>query len=197
MPSYFENNRSFKSNIESVSHRALKMLAIINKLFKYRTQSNLLRLYKAYVRPLLEYASTVWSPQVQYLADDIERVQKRFCRMFPSLRSLSYRDQLSQLGLLSLKSRRIGSQLVTMFKMFKGTSGLKFDDFFTAQKVSTTRGHSARVITKYAKYNYRLHFFSIYIIPLWNQLLQDEMYSPSLASFKAKIKVFLQRYDLW
>ena len=120
---------SFKPHIENVIHRSFKMLAIINILFKYRKQSSFLRLYKAYVRPLLEYVSTVWSPQVQYLAEDIERVQKRFCRMCPGIQSLSYREQLSQLGLLSLKSRRLRSQLITIFKMFKGNSGIKFEDF--------------------------------------------------------------------
>ena len=173
------------------------MLAIINRLFKYRKQSNFLRLYKAYVRPLLEYASAVWSPQVQYLAEDIERVQKRFCRMVPGLQSLSYQEQLSRLSLLSLKSRRVRAQLIAIFKMFKGTSGLKFEDFFTIQRFRKTRGHIGRVTTKYAKHNYRLHFFTVYIITLWNQLSQDEVNSLSVSSFKAKIQAFFTRHGLW
>ena len=117
--------------------------------------------------------------------------------MFPSLRSLSYRNQLRQLGLLSLKSRRIISQLATMFKIYNGTSCLKFKDFFVTQKARTTRCHSCKVIAKYTKDNYRLHFFTIYIITLWNKLSQDEIDSPSVFSFRTKMSDFLQKYDLW
>jgi hypothetical protein len=39
-----------------------------------------MRLFKAYVRPTLEYASPVWSPVAVGLTRDLENVQRRFTK---------------------------------------------------------------------------------------------------------------------
>ncbi len=50
----------------------------------------LVMLYKAMVRSHLEYANTVWSPVKQGDIDMLEKVQKRFTKMIPSLTHLGY-----------------------------------------------------------------------------------------------------------
>jgi len=41
-----------------------------------RNPDVMLRAFKVYVRPLLEYATCVWSPYCSYAIDKIEAVQK-------------------------------------------------------------------------------------------------------------------------
>ena len=68
----------------------------------------MVRLYKALVRPNLEYCVQFWSPSYRKDVNKVERVQRRFTRMLPGLEKLSYRERLNRLGLYSLDRRRAG-----------------------------------------------------------------------------------------
>ena len=52
----------------------------------------------------------------------IEKVQHRFTRMIPSLRSWHYEDRLKQLGLWTLEVRRNHADLIEVFKIAHGFS---------------------------------------------------------------------------
>jgi len=60
-------------------------------------------LYKAMVRPHLEYANSVWCPYKKGDIEDIEKVQKRATMLVISLKHLPYIDRLQQLKLPTLK----------------------------------------------------------------------------------------------
>jgi len=60
----------------------------------------------------------------------IERVQNRFTRMVPGFSQLSYRDRLDRLGLWSLEERRNRADLIEVFKMCKGLSGISMESMF-------------------------------------------------------------------
>ena len=81
-------------------------LGLIYKLFSLKSQKSVVRLYKSFVRPILEYSCLIWDPHTIGYVNKIERVQKRMCRMIPALRHLPYRKQLAHLKLLSLQARR-------------------------------------------------------------------------------------------
>ena len=67
----------------------------------------MVRAYKVYVRPILEYCSPVWSPYLLHEVDEIERVQRYFTRRLQGLKSFSYTDRLFLLDLESLELRRL------------------------------------------------------------------------------------------
>ena len=62
--------------------------------------------YTTYIRPMLEYATPVWSPSQIYLINTIESVQKQFTKRLPGLKNLTYEERLKLLGLQSLVHRR-------------------------------------------------------------------------------------------
>ena len=188
---------SFKSHVDNIVARSFKKLAVINKVFSTKSHFTIIELYKSFVRPLLEYSSVIWCPYTQNLVDEVERVQRRLCRMLPSLRHLSDKSQLKKIGLLSLRARRIRFQLITIYKMNKNVSGLNFYDFFELLTDCRTRGHSARIRTKYSSHNYRLHFFTVSSITMWNNLSQGDIDSPSITSFKSRLSLFFDRLGIW
>ena len=60
----------------------------------------------------------------------LERIQKRFTRMIPSLRKLSYDNRLKELKLWPLEDRRKRADLIEVYKMTRGLSVVDFNKFF-------------------------------------------------------------------
>ena len=58
----------------------------------------LVRAFVTYVRPIVEYNSVIWSPSTVRDIDTVERVQRRFTKCPPGLRSMSYDERLKYLN---------------------------------------------------------------------------------------------------
>ena len=80
------------------------------------------RAYKAFVRPILEYASSVWDPYTQKSIDKLEAVQRRAARFVPHHyhNTSNVRLMLDSLGWPSLEQRRKTSRLGVMYKIYNG-----------------------------------------------------------------------------
>jgi len=99
--------------------KASKMLGMIKKTISYKTPEIMVRLYKALVRPHLEYCVSVWSPHYTKDKDLLERVQHRFTRIIKEVRDKEYLE-LKELNLWTLEERRNRADLIELFKMYKG-----------------------------------------------------------------------------
>ena len=66
-------------------------------------------MYKAIVRPHLEYCIEAWQPYGKKDIDTLERIQRRATKMIPDLRDLSYEEGLEECGLTTLETRRLRS----------------------------------------------------------------------------------------
>ena len=186
---------NFQPHIDACVAKSFAKMRIINKVFKNKT--SLLPLYKAFVRPLTEYSCLIWSPYTQKGKNKVESVQKRICRMIPSLRRLCYRDQLMSSGLMSMEARRLRYQLMTIFKMCKGLSVLQLEDLFDRAISKRTRGHSHSLISKHCRTNYRLNFFTVSSVKHWNMLSEDEVDVSTLTQFKSSLNGFFARQGIW
>ena len=89
----------------------------------------MLRLYKTLVRPHVEYSISAWSPHYIKDKNQIEKVQRRFTKMIPELRGLTYGNRLKALKLWTLEERRNRADLIEVFKLFRGISTLPFENF--------------------------------------------------------------------
>ena len=98
------------------------------------------RAFVTYVRPLLEYASYVWSPYLRKHTKRIESVQRQFTKRLFSISHLCHTDRLKANGLESLELRRLHHDLLCTYKVLFGKLEMVHDDMLLIRSQSTTRG---------------------------------------------------------
>ena len=75
----------------------------------------------------------------------LEHVQWRFTKKLNGQANLSYAKRLEILGLDSLQTRQIKSDLVLCYSIVHGYSCMKLADFFVLHNTSITRGHNFKL----------------------------------------------------
>ena len=88
--------------------------------FKSRSPEVLLTLYKALVRPILEYCCLVWYPTKIGDIQVVENVQRAFTRKIQGMKNLDYWQRLEALDLISLQRRRQRYELIHVWKITRG-----------------------------------------------------------------------------
>ena len=186
-----DSKLSFVSHVDQIAARAFIRASLIHKCFVSRDIATLTRAFIVYVRPLLEYASCVWSPHQVGRINQIEAVQRKFTKRLPGLAMLSYGERLSYLGLESLEMRRLKQDLIYCYKVvFSHVNAC--DELFTlSSSVNTsisTRGHIYKLFPHCSRIDARKFFFSERVINSWNSLPAETEHFRSLSTFKRFIR---------
>ena len=183
----------FTTHINQIVARAFVTVNLLYKCFTSRDTATLVRAFIVYVRPLLEYASCVWSPYHTTLVKKIESVQRKFTKRLPGLRGLSYNDRLVRLGLERLELRRIKQDLILTYKIYFGLIGISATGLFTlVSEGHGTRGHRYKLLQNHCRVDVRKYFFAERVVQQWNNLPAQDCDFSSLKSFKH----FLNKTDL-
>ena len=83
----------------------------------------------------------MYDPHLLGDMDRLEKVQERATKSVRGLGNYSYEERLRMLKLHSLSKRRMRGDLIEVFKIVRGLSGLSFDAFFQYARQRNTRGH--------------------------------------------------------
>ena len=167
----YDSKLCFHDYINEIVGRAYQRVNLLFRSFVSRNVSLLTRAFLTYVRPILEYCTSIWSPHQSYLIDKIERVQRYFTIRVFIRTKLPYMERLQILNLELLEARRIKFDLKLCFKINNGLCDFDVDAFFKlAPQTSVTRGHSKKLIKSICNNNWQLNFFSSRIVNIWNFL---------------------------
>ena len=176
----------FHSHTTRVVNKANRILGMIKKSFVSLDAISLPVLYKAFIRPHLEYGNVIWGPHFRDDQIKVERVQRRATKLIDHLRDLPYEERLNELKLPSLYYRRRRGDMIQVFKIMKGFNRVPKEQFFK-QKALTTRGHHLKLFKPRAQKLVRRQFFSTRIINDWNQLPSDIVEADTVNTFKARL----------
>ena len=186
------NDFKFSAQCIEAEKRANKILGYIKRQFRYRTTRTVLTLYRALVRPLLEYAVQFWSPCLRQDIARLERVQARATKLIPSIRHLGYDRRLERLGLFSLEKRRLRGQLIETFKILKGINDVDPSNYFVLS-ANPTRSHGFKVVPPRYNTEQFKHLMTVQICNVWNNLPEDIVNSDTVSSFKTNLDKVLPR----
>ena len=183
-----DRSLSFSAHTADVVKRANVKLGIIKRSFSALTEKGWLKLYKAIVRPTLEYCNMVWAPTFKKDEDQLEKVQQRATRLLPHLRHLDYPERLKVLGLPTLTYRRQRAELIQIYKIMKGIDHIDCSTFFELFNNSITRGHSLKVKKQRGRLQLRLNAFAMRSINNWNALPEKAVSAASVNQFKSALE---------
>lgn len=173
--------------------KANTVLGMIKRNIIYKSKDVIMKLYKALVRPKLEYCIQAWCPYLKKDISILERVQKRATKMIEGYKDMSYEDRLSNTGLTKLEKRRARGDLIQVFKIIKGIDKVDYRQFFEitdSNRSHKTRGHNLKIIKVGCKSDIRKHFFSQRVVNAWNGLTQFVVDADTVNSFKNRLDKF-------
>jgi len=114
--------------------KAYAQVSVLFKGFASRSLHILWQAFITYVRPVFDYASSVWSPYLLKHINTVEKVQKRFTKRIDSLSHLSYPKRLAVINLEPLELRRLlKNGLVMYFNCLNNILALPSDEYFCQQ----------------------------------------------------------------
>ena len=183
-----DNSLSFHNHTDAVVAKAYQTLGIIRRTFLNLDETTLPLLYKTMVRPILEYANTVWGPI--FIGDQlkVERVQRRATRMVPKIRHLPYEVRLERLALPSLRYRRDRGDMLMVYNLLTKKHRIDASALLAvAPEDSSTRGHSKKLQKPRSCKAHRQRFFSHRVVDLWNGLSEAVVSAETANEFKKKL----------
>ena len=73
----FQQDLKFSGHIAEKVNKANSVLSLIVRTFDYIEKESFILLYKALIRPVVEYGNAIWHPFLRKYIESVEKVQKR------------------------------------------------------------------------------------------------------------------------
>ena len=163
------NKISWANQISKASLSAAKCLGYLRRCKFYFNSSELLKIYKSYIRPKLEYNSYIWAGAPKTHLAVLDQIQSRACRLIADINVSSTLDSLSH-------RRNVGA-LCVFYKYFHGKCSDELYDLMPglSRPVRLLRrsAHRYNLELPFAKTNKFQSSFFIRTTRLWNKLDDD------------------------
>ena len=180
------SDMKFSRQCIEAEKKAQKLLGYIKRHFISRKKETILTLYRALVRPHLEYAVQFWSPTLRKDIKRLESVQERATKLISDIRGINYNRRLAHLNLFSLETRRLRGQLIETFKIIKGITNLDYRNLFTLSS-NRTRSNGWKLDLHRFNTTQCGEFITFRIVTAWNKLPVDMIDSETVTEFKRKL----------
>ena len=143
-------------------------------------------LYKTFIRPVIEYCSSVSRPCYPSFIARLETCQRRLTKWCSPIRNFPYHERLEILKLPTIEKRFKRGDLILTYQILNQQFNITPSDFFCFAETNT-RGHSFKLAGSNSKLNIRHRFFTNRVVSHWNSLSTHIVSAPSVNAFKARL----------
>ena len=183
------------AQVEAGVNKASWMLGRLRKTFRYFDLNLCKKLYPTFVRPHLEFASSVWNTLSKKEIRKIEGVQRKATGMVLELRGMEYGDRLKKLGYTDLEMRRKRGDLIQLYKIANGLEEVDLGVKMGRKNIG--RSHTHQIVREDCRgCNMRGKFLPNRTATTWNLLPPNVVNSKTVNSFKARLDAHVASGDL-
>lgn len=205
---YGVNNQSkITFDYKRISNKSLAVLFNMLRCIPHADLATMKRLFRIYVKPHLEYCSSVWSPFTLKDKNELEKVSRIYTRIvfgrcLPQLAYHSYTERLAYLGMESLVVSRVKHDLILMYKLVNriGERSSEFSKYFVWRQIRSRE-------TQYNKNGFCFHVrkcnsarftnnFYYRMSRIYPLLPKHIVHAGSLAKFKCSLSNFYLNFVL-
>ena len=181
-----DDKLSLNQQTIKIAKSAAMKIGCIRSCFKNKSKDFYKRMLMSYIRPTLEYNSSVWGINNIGHIICVERPHRRFTKLSQNQWANSYKCRLALFEQKSLLFRRITHDLVIAFKVIKGYySNIEPNQFFAFNTSKTRRKNRFKLIVPYSRTSLRQNFWSVRIINLWNKIPDCVFDATTVPAFKS------------
>jgi len=173
---YLTPKLNWAPHIQKSCSKAYRRWFMFFKFFKTTNPKIYVRLYKTYVRPILEFGTQIFNSNIQKNSKSIEQVQHRITKMilkrcFENIatQTAPYHERLAILDLQTLESRRIINDLVLFDKIHKNKINLA-ECNKPPTLVTNTRSNKSSYTYRHVRTNIRKDSFFIRVPKIYKKL---------------------------
>ena len=177
---------SWSNQVAYVARRANSASYMLFNAFRHPSRDTFLKLFKSYIRPILEYANVVWSPILQRDKELLEKVQRRATKKVLGYRTQNYQTRLRCLNLTSLEQRRKRGDLILVYKIFHNPNMCHLKTLFELN-TNQLRGHVYKLKKQSFRTIVRRFFFPNRVFDEWNNLHSEIVNVTTVNMFKNKL----------
>ena len=178
----------FEQHITTICNKGKQLSGMLLRNLTSRCIEILIPLFKALIRPHLEYGNAVWCPYKKKDIKKVEQIQRDFTKRIDGMANLEYPERLRKLKLPSLEFRRLRGDLIETFKITHDIyDATTTKSLLTLSNITNTRCHPYKLTKNSVKTLKYQKFFTNRIITNWNGLPYDIVTSENVNEFKNKI----------
>lgn len=185
-----DSSLSFDKHITATANRGHRMVGLFRHTFRSLSQRNFKILVKTFIRPLVEYCSSIWSPHLQKHIDAIEKVQLASLHLCKGIhnQNLDYNAKLKILYLPTLVERRRRGDIIESFKVIRGFYNLDCESLYSfVGHKHATRQNSPWTLERFTTDD--VTWLCRRVIPDWNRLPSSVISAQTVNAFKNLIDV--------
>ena len=189
---------AFDRHIDEKINKANRGIGLIRRLRVFLPRDSLVTIYKAHVRPHLDYGDIVYDrPGNSSFSDKIESVQYGACLAITGcFRGTSREKIYNELGFESLADRRLSRRLIFFYKIINDFAPAYLSNVLPPQRGEEERRAGRRMRPPFRvpfcrTERYRDSFFP-FCINEWNNLDEHIRNLPSISLFKQAILDFFR-----
>ena len=184
------NDMSWAQQIQTVTCKSKRLLGLLyRKYYMHCNSTTLLKLYIAYVRPILEYVSYVWSPHAVKHIDMLERVQHFALKISLKKWSGHYSEKLSIANLPTLAQWRTMAKFIVLYKLVNNLIDFPSGYFSTCKPSYNLRNSHMKVrLPHRARTDYMSYSFFPSTTQIWNTLPVSTLEADNINIFRQNFK---------